>query len=107
MLGFNELFDLCTDKAKEISSGHFTLARFTTNWRAGFFTPSDTLHWYHLAEGKTAEDAMAAALEEHPLYYDGLDEKLLKWFHGNIDSENPIADIPFRDWVKEVKGLVL
>lgn len=47
--------------------GHFTLLKFTTNWRCCFGTlnPKDDMEWYNLIHlmpsGKTAEEAMEKA----------------------------------------------
>jgi hypothetical protein len=66
MTEFQDLFDRCVAKAKEIGDGHFTLLRFTTNWRAGFFTHNDREAIPFLVVGKTAEEAMTRALEKLP-----------------------------------------
>lgn len=38
-MDFQSLLHQCVETASKISDGHFTLLKFTTNWRAGFFTP--------------------------------------------------------------------
>jgi len=48
--------------ADKISDGHFTLLKFTTNYRAGFVTPSDRDDISALSEGKSLAEALSAAI---------------------------------------------
>jgi len=44
--------------------GHFTILRFTSNWRVGFGTPNSREDIDAMAEGKTFDEAMSAALDK-------------------------------------------
>lgn len=48
--------------ATKHSDGHFTLMRFTTNWRAGFFTPSSREDIERMQIGATAHEAISKAM---------------------------------------------
>lgn len=47
--------------AVERYDGHFTVLRFTTNWRVCFYTPGRG-QFKHMAVGKTFQEAAEAAL---------------------------------------------
>lgn len=53
--------------AEKNSDGHFTLCRFTTNWRAGFFTPETRYEIEWLTEGKTMDEAIENAIAQADL----------------------------------------
>ncbi len=44
--------------------GHFTIMRFTTNWRVGFGTPDSRIDIGNLAVGKNLLEAALNALEK-------------------------------------------
>ena len=48
--------------AAQISDGHFTVMKFTTNWRVGFYTPDGRGDTLGMAEGKTFAEAAEEAL---------------------------------------------
>lgn len=48
--------------AKKHYDGHFTVMRFTTNWRVCFYTAEDRNEIANMAEGKTFEEAAAKAI---------------------------------------------
>lgn len=58
----DELMSLLSRRADEISDGHFTVCKFTTNWRVAFFTPNDMSDISFMEEGATFEDAACRAL---------------------------------------------
>lgn len=60
-----EVWRKCLDHADKNYDGHFTLMKFTTNWRCCFGTPSlqEPFLTSVMAEGKTAEIAMKKALK--------------------------------------------
>lgn len=67
----NEILRLAETVAKERYNGHFTLLRFTTNWRFCFDTiefSSDPKEWREninkMYEGKTMESAILKALAD-------------------------------------------
>lgn len=68
MSDFEELFTVCINMAKEISDGHFTLCRYTSNWRAGFLSISERFDHDHMAAGNTPEEAMTKAIERRVTY---------------------------------------
>jgi hypothetical protein len=59
---FSELFQKCIEEAKILKDGHFTLMKFTTNWRAGFGTPTSMEHVQEFHSGESAIEAMKNAL---------------------------------------------
>jgi hypothetical protein len=55
-----------TKIANEKYDGHFTLLKFTTNWRCCFGTPYDIMVTNrHMAEGKTMEEAINNCIENN------------------------------------------
>lgn len=58
-----ELMERLKETAIHVSGGHFTVMRFSTNWRVGFGTPADRCDICALFEGKTFEEAASKALE--------------------------------------------
>jgi hypothetical protein len=48
--------------AVEYYDGHFTICRFTTNWRVGFGTPDDREDINDMRDGKTFAEAAPRAL---------------------------------------------
>jgi hypothetical protein len=62
--------ELLEEEAKKRAGGHFTVMRFTTNWRVGFGTPSDREDIDQMHVGPTFEEAAWAALEEPKEVYD-------------------------------------
>lgn len=53
-----------TDIARNQFDGHFTIMRFTTNWRVGFDTPERYEDILRMSEGETFYDAAVAALAD-------------------------------------------
>jgi transcriptional regulator with XRE-family HTH domain len=47
-----------TNLANVVSDGHFTLCKFTTNYRVGLGTPSERASIDKMAEGKTVSEAI-------------------------------------------------
>jgi len=62
-MNLNELLSLAETIATNVSDGHFTLMKFTTNWRAGFITPEDLDDVQKLHTGATAEEAVENAID--------------------------------------------
>lgn len=56
-------------KARAEHDGHFTVMRFTTNWRVGFGTPFDRDDIQQMAEGKSFAEAASKALAENTKAY--------------------------------------
>src|SRR5262245_37806797 len=54
--------------AEQVSDGHFTVMRFTTNWRVGFCTPEDREEISRMWEGRTFAEAALRALWAHGQY---------------------------------------
>ncbi len=50
--------------AKKHSDGHFTIMRFTTNWRVVFSTPTDRDDISEMPVGKTVEEAIQKAIDK-------------------------------------------
>src|SRR5262245_50276804 len=63
-----DLMARLADVAAQISDGHFTVMKFTTNWRVGFYTPDGHGDILGMAEGKTFVEAAEEALA-HPERY--------------------------------------
>jgi hypothetical protein len=57
-----ELFAELERIARKDYDGHFTIMRFTGNWRVGFGTPADRYDIQALAAGSTFEEAVTRAL---------------------------------------------
>ena len=55
------------EQANKTNDGHFTLMKFTTNWRACYGTPNDRFDIDGMVEGKTADDALLNLLA-NPVY---------------------------------------
>lgn len=61
---FLDIFKKCIEHANKKYDGHFTLMKFTTNWRFCFGTILEPLpSTEFMAEGKTPEEAMRKGLE--------------------------------------------
>ena len=58
-----ELFGRLEARAREVSDGHLSMLRFTTNWRIAFSTPAERSQIDSYSEGKTFREAAIAALE--------------------------------------------
>lgn len=67
-----EVFEKVLEKAKDDYDGHFTLLKFTTNYKFCFGTLMDVnnLVTMRMASGKTAEEAMEKGLKEDINCYD-------------------------------------
>lgn len=52
------------DRAIRFHDGHFTIMRFTTNWRVGFGTPDSREDIDDMAKGNIFAEAAFAALEK-------------------------------------------
>jgi hypothetical protein len=63
-------FGAFSKMADERFDGHFTLLKFTTDWRCCFGTPIDINPFFtgKMAGGKTPEEAMAKALRRPEIY---------------------------------------
>lgn len=59
-----ELFAELVKVANEKTSGHFTVLKFTTNWRVCFGTPNDRLDMEEMPVGKTFAEAAKKALRD-------------------------------------------
>lgn len=57
-----DVLNLAMAVAKNVSDGHFTLMRFTTNWRCGFYTAETKEEINNLSEGRTKEEAVTNAI---------------------------------------------
>lgn len=68
-------------KAKEVADGHFTICRFTRNWRVGFITPHDRCDICDLHAGKTLAEAAEKALA------DGAKRRRDVWEHCTCHAE--------------------
>lgn len=60
-----ELLKMCEEIAKEKYDGHFTLMRFTTNWRFCFGQPYDYNEIQAMAGGKTMIEAIQRGINEN------------------------------------------
>lgn len=65
-------FAACSQMANEKFDGHFTLLKFTSNWRCCFGTlySIDPFIADKMAEGKTADEAMAKAMKDPEIFND-------------------------------------
>lgn len=70
----DEIFKKMTEIADRYYDGHFTLMKFTTNWKCGFTTPNDWLDIQELCTGKTQDQAMILAIQKHYLEWEDGDE---------------------------------
>lgn len=61
-----EYFRVAEYIANACFDGHFTLMKFTTNWRCCFGTPNLREDIDRMAEGKTAQEAVLKALTTAP-----------------------------------------
>src|SRR5262245_27968584 len=57
--------------AAKISDGHFTVMKFSTKWRVGFFTLLGRVNTLGMAEGKTLAEAAEKALASPETYAGG------------------------------------
>ena len=62
LVATGQLIRELSEIADKRSDGHFTVMRFTTNWRVGFYTPSDRDDIDDMCVGKTLEEAVKAAI---------------------------------------------
>jgi hypothetical protein len=58
------LLDFMTEFAAKHSDGHFTIMKFTTNWRVSFGTPNEREDISEMAVAKTMEDAVRMAVAQ-------------------------------------------
>ena len=61
---FDILLDKLTQLANILSDGHYTICKFTTNYRVGLGTPNDRECINKMAEGKTLSEAIKNLLEK-------------------------------------------
>jgi hypothetical protein len=66
------------------ADGHFTIMRFTTNWRVVLGTPDGREDIEQMAEGKTLAEAIRHALDDPPKEPGELDRLWAKF-----EAENP------------------
>jgi hypothetical protein len=59
-----QLFQKLQEVADEISDGHLTILKFTTNWRIGFETPTGREDIDVMASGSSFAGAARRALEQ-------------------------------------------
>lgn len=73
------LLDQLEARAKGEADGHFTIMRFTTNWRVALGTPDGRKDITRMAEGKTLAEAIRQCLgRPYPAtYLMGLDDNEL------------------------------
>lgn len=57
-------------KASQWSDGHFTICKFSSNWRVSFATPSERCDICRMHEGKTLVEAATAAIAAGKPTYD-------------------------------------
>lgn len=50
--------------------GHFTLMKFTSNWRCCFGTITERMEISNMAEGKTMDEAIEKCIEQSINVYD-------------------------------------
>lgn len=62
LYSWDQAFDPISEIASKYSDGHFTFMKFTTNFRAGFFTPSSREDIKLLSVGRCAIDAVYSAV---------------------------------------------
>jgi hypothetical protein len=58
----NDIMELCIKHANEHYDGHFTIMKFTTNWKVCFGTPADRDDIDVMPTGKSLPEAMVKAL---------------------------------------------
>ena len=63
-----DLMARLADVAAKISDGNFTVMKFSTTWRVGFYTPDGRGDTLGMAEGKTFEEAAEKALANPERY---------------------------------------
>jgi hypothetical protein len=80
MKDLGTLMEIVTEMAEKNYDGHFTLYRFTTNYRASFATPGSRGDIQAAAEGNTMEEALFKLIQreiEKPGHsYDELETRL-------------------------------
>lgn len=57
------MLKLLEELAKKHSEGHFTIMKFTTNWRISFSTPQDRDDISEMFVGQTLEEAVEKAIK--------------------------------------------
>lgn len=62
--GHDALLDKLTQLANIIADGHYTICKFTTNYRVGLGTPADREFIDRMTEGKTLNEAIKNLLEK-------------------------------------------
>lgn len=65
-----ELLNKVTDYANEYFDGHFTLMKFTTNWRACYGTVTSREEVSQMVEGRSQSEALASLLGDPISVYD-------------------------------------
>ena len=60
----NELIEKVTEYANENHDGHYTIMKFTTNYRACFGTVHEWLDIQSMREGNTLEEALERLLAD-------------------------------------------
>lgn len=61
--GHDELIEKLTQLANLLSDGHYTICKFTTNYRVGLGTPADREQFDKMADGKTLNEAIKNLLK--------------------------------------------
>lgn len=81
-LANTKIFNKCIDYANKYHDGHFTLLKFTTNWRFCFstFSEIDNIITDQMVAGKTPEEAMENGL------FSGISAEDIEGFLGNEDD---------------------
>ncbi|QUM78828.1 helix-turn-helix transcriptional regulator (plasmid) [Moritella sp. 24] len=63
-IGRDQLLDKLTNLANILTDGHYTICKFTTNYRVGLGTPADRDFIDKMAEGKTLNEAISNLLNK-------------------------------------------
>jgi len=66
----NELLNNVVDYANENFNGHFTLMKFTSNWRACYGTVEERDQISQMVEGKTKDEALQKLIDNPISVYD-------------------------------------
>jgi transcriptional regulator with XRE-family HTH domain len=63
--GQDELIEKLTQLANILTDGHYTICKFTTNYRVSLGTPTEREHFDNMADGQTLNEAIKNLLKKY------------------------------------------
>lgn len=93
----NDLLDQVIEYANKHYDGHFTLMKFTGNWRACYGTPNDFDEINLMLEGKTQQEVLKKLIDKPLSVYD-MDKESL--YMTDEEMKQEVEDLE-ADWNRE------